>query len=201
MTHISKAAFRAGPATAALFTAALSAQAAEITAHRYQADYEDGPGAYIFITGETERGDYQRFLNAMPEAIALHGSRQFPIDVWLEGPGGDLDEALRLGRLIYDLGFFTLVDANEECASACALIWLGGARLFMKSEARVGFHQAYDSVGTASVTGNALVGHYMSEVGLSASVVRYVMTAEPGELEWLRPDQLESIGLPVTVLE
>lgn len=181
--------------------AALPVNAANITAHKYDTDYDDGPGAYVVISGETKPSDYQRFLQVLPEAIALHGSRSNAIDVWLEGPGGDLDVALQLGRLIYDLGFTTLVDKNEECASACALIWLGGAKLYMHPDAKIGFHQAYEGENTASIDGNALVGHYMSQVGLSASVVRYVMMAPPDRLEWLRPDMLETIGLPVNFLK
>lgn len=186
---------------AGLFVVPNLGSAAEMSAYAYRTDYSDGPGAYIIISGDTERGDYRRFLKVLPEAIALHSSRENPIDVWLEGPGGDLDEALKLGQLIYDLGFITLVDKGTECASACALIWLGGASLYMHPEAHVGFHQAYEADNTASIEGNALVGHYLSEVGLSASVVRYVMTAPPDDLVWLRPDVLQSIGLPVNLLK
>ena len=175
--------------------------AADVTVAQYEKDYPDGPGAYLFISGDTEIGDYDRFLNALPEAIAIHGSRRYAIDVWLEGPGGNLEEALRLGKLIYDLGFDTWVDAGEECVSACALIWLSGARLFMMDGARIGFHQSYEGGGEASILGNARVGYYLSRVGLAPSVVDFVMSASPEQVRWLDPSLAEAVGLPVQVME
>lgn len=174
-------------------------QAAEVTLGKYEDNYEDGPGAFIVVSGETLHGDYKRFVEKLPEAIAIHGSKKFPIDVWLDGPGGDLREAIKLGQLIYDLGFVTGVGEGAECASACALIWLGGGDLLMRPGAKIGFHQAYVGDGAASVSGNARVGHYLSRVGLEASVVEYVMSADPDELRWLDPDLANAIGLPVSI--
>lgn len=174
--------------------------AAEVRVGQYDDDYDDGPGAYMVIAGETLEGDYGRFLDALPEAIALHGSRTFPIDVWLEGPGGDLDESLKLGQLIFDLGFATLVDARTECVSACALLWLSGARMYMVDGAEIGFHQSYEGEGEASIIGNARVGFHLSRVGLEANVVDFVMSASPDEVRWLEPSLAETIGIPFTML-
>jgi hypothetical protein len=177
------------------------ASAAEFRVFQYGDDYDDGPGAYIVMTGETEPGDYGRFLDVLPKAIALHGSEEFPIDLWLEGPGGDLDEGLRLGQLVYDLKLATLVDKGAECASACALIWLGGAQLYAHEEARIGFHQAYEGDGIASISGNADVGFYLSQVGLERATVQYVVSADPDSMTWLNRTIADAIDLPVTFLD
>jgi hypothetical protein len=176
-------------------------RAAEFRVFQYAQDYDDGPGAYIVMVGETVTGDTDRFLDALPRAIALHGSEEFPIDLWLEGPGGDLDEALKLGQLVYDLGFATLVDEGAECASACALIWLGGARLYAHERARIGFHQAWEGDGVASVAGNAEVGFYLSQVGLERATVQYVVSADPDSMTWLNRSIADTIDLPVTFLD
>jgi hypothetical protein len=185
------------PLLAIFATAPGGARAAEFTAHRYT----DGPGAYIIGSGETMPGDYHRFLAVLPRAIAYHRTEDYPIDVWLDGPGGDLDEALKLGRLIYDLGFTTLVDDHSECASACALIWLGGGALAMRPRAMIGFHQAAYLDGTSAVTGNAVVGHYLADVGLDQSVVEYVMSAPPNSMTWLSPEVVRSLRMPVDILD
>lgn len=174
--------------------------AADVSVGQYDTPYADGPGAWIWVSGETSVGDYQRFLTALPEAIALHGSTEHPIDVWFDGPGGDLDEAIKLGQLIYDLGFATLVDGGDECASACALLWLSGTTLYMVEGAKIGFHQAYEAAGAASIVGNARVGHYLAQVGLEASVVDYVMSSEPDGITWLEPRIAEAIDLPIFML-
>ncbi len=189
-------------ATLALTTMLVStgATAADFSVHKYEEDYDDGPGAYIVMTGETQYGDYQRFLEVLPEAISIHGSREYKIDVWLEGPGGYLDEALKLGQLVYDLGFATFVDDGDECASACALIWLGGGSLYAVEGAQIGFHQAYLGEGEASISANAKVGHYLSQVALEANVVSYVVGASPDEMTWLTPEVATAIDLPVDYL-
>lgn len=174
--------------------------AADVSVSQYDEDYADGPGAYIVISGETLPGDYERFIAALPEAIAIHGSRAFPIDIWLEGPGGDLDVALKLGELIYDLGFATLVDQGTECVSACALLWLSGARLYMVEGAQIGFHQSYEGDGEASIVGNARVGFHLSRVGLEANVVDFVMSASPEDVRWLDPSLAETVGIPFSML-
>lgn len=181
-------------------TAVSTASAAEFSAEAYEDKVDGKQLAYIEVSGETEIGDYNRFLDVLPRAIALHQSEETPVDVWLSGPGGDLDEALELGKLILDLGFVTNVDEDVECASACALVWLGGASLYMHKDAKIGFHQAYVDDGESSIAGNAVVGHYLSEVGLEANIVEFVVSAEPESMIWLTPEVAKSLNLPVEIL-
>lgn len=188
-------------AVSGLFLSIQGANAATFTVDTYSKPYEDGPGAFIVMEGDTAAGDYNRFLKVLPKAIARHGSEKFAIDVWLEGPGGNLDEAMKLGRLIYDLGFATLVAEDEECASACALIWIAGARLYMHPDARIGFHQAYTGDGDPTITGNGAVGYFLAEVGVKRGVVSYVLSAPPEDMTWLTPTIAEAIGLPLNILE
>ena len=94
----------------------------------------------------------------------------------------------------------TNVDEDVECASACALVWLGGASLYMHKDAKIGFHQAYVDDGESSIAGNAVVGHYLSEVGLEANIVEFVVSAEPESMIWLTPEVAKSLNLPVEIL-
>ena len=59
----------------------------------------------------------------------------------LESPGGTLDDGIELGKSVRLKGLRTLT--RETCASACALIFLGGTeRWLIGPRARIGFHQA-----------------------------------------------------------
>jgi hypothetical protein len=55
--------------------------------------------------------------------------------VAFESNGGNLLAGIRIGALIRTRGFATLVRAGSQCASACALAWLGGAARHMDPDA------------------------------------------------------------------
>ena len=68
--------------------------------------------------------------------------------------------------------FATMVLPDEECASACALIWISSYRRYMSASSKIGFHAAYTTVdGKPRETGmgNAEIGSYLT---ISASGLR-----------------------------
>jgi hypothetical protein len=100
---------------------------------------EQGLARTLYLTGEIGRGDYERF-----RAIMTENSGIGTLELW--SPGGDVDEAEKIGRLVRKLKLATrssfsgkLGDqecATEKnifgpkhkcsCASACFLIWTAG---------------------------------------------------------------------------
>lgn len=96
----------------------------------------------VTVAGKIERGDAQRvqqFLATLPKG------RQ--IAVSLNSPGGLIDEALRMGRHFHANRIRTYVTGRgHECASACALAFLGGrdgsgsAFRVKGSGAKLGYH-------------------------------------------------------------
>src|SRR5262249_20170474 len=92
----------------------------------------------------------------------------------------------------------------QNCASACAIAWLGGAQRFMSPTAHIGFHAAYtEKAGRASESGvgNALVGSYLSQIGLPETAVVYITQAAPTELPLLTLRDAEKIGIEVSPFE
>lgn len=74
-------------------------------------------GVSIQATGPIEIGDGIKFRNIAHEATTdQDGLRR----VFLESPGGNVAEAMRIGDMIRENNFVTLV--NGECASACAMV-------------------------------------------------------------------------------
>jgi hypothetical protein len=95
-----------------------------------------------FLHGPIEKGDYEKFL------ALLRPNYRYLNKVELDSPGGDVNEAIKIGKLIRkylltadapeghspDLEFQPYLRGNSDllcrgpdcvCASACALIWFG----------------------------------------------------------------------------
>jgi hypothetical protein len=98
----------------------------------------EGHGHVIHIKGDIEKGDANRFANAVGKA----GVRPGDATVYLDSPGGYLMEGIPIARAIKKYGWNTYVGVHAECASMCAAIWLAGNTRFLNREGLVGFHSA-----------------------------------------------------------
>ena len=63
--------------------------------------------------------------------------------VMLSGPGGSVAEALRIGAFIRSHSFATMVLPDQQCYSACALIWISAFRRYLAKTSLIGFHAAW----------------------------------------------------------
>jgi len=70
----------------------------------------------------------------------------------LDSPGGDLREAIKLARLVRDVGFTTIVEKDARCISACFMLYAAGfTRLGQQGEqpfshpaiSTIGVHRAF----------------------------------------------------------
>lgn len=119
----------------------------------------------IRITGRIEKGDLQRLVSVS----ASQGN--FPKYVTLNSPGGDVMEAMRMGRFIRE----TLTDTfvASECASACVLVFLAGATQSSLDGARIGVHSPYfDKQYFAGLNRAEAEGKYRA---LQASTRQYLL--------------------------
>lgn len=145
----------------------------------------------IVISGEILSSDVQKF-----KAVAAKSKNAV---VYLDSPGGDLEAAVNIGRLINALGYFTAVNENP-CASACAFIWLAGQAKFLTENARVGFHlPVYHGQSNAGNEARlyVLVGAYLAQLGYSESVIARVTSAPSDQIEWLSRTNAKSFGILV----
>ena len=165
-----------------------SAQTAEIN----KTALPNGKGDVIAILGQLQFGDEKTFVDAAlgsPNAIVL-----------FQSPGGNLIAGIEIGKAIHLKGFTTLVPAGTQCASACALAWLGGQTRLMSKSAKIGFHAVYtDNNGQpiVSSSGNALVGAYLNQIGLPYSAVVYITSTAPEEMQWLTLLDARRFGIAV----
>lgn len=149
----------------------------------------------IYIQGEIESVDSDKFRRVVSKTT--HGN------ILLESPGGDLLAGLQIGEQIRSRGFSTGVAPEMACASACALAWLAGSTRYMAPSALIGFHAAYiETNGEAQESGvaNALVGAYLTELGLGMDAIIFATSAGPDEMNWLNAAQALSAGIDLTIL-
>lgn len=165
-----------------------AAQAADITIHR-------APRPIVRVSGPTNPGDDQQFL------VATQGLRNAL--VVFSGPGGSLRAGLEIGRTIRARRFSTAVEDGQMCASACALAWLAGTERFMWPGSRIGFHSAFTrgegGVETSSI-GNALVGAYVTQLGLPEQAVVFVTAARPQGILLINAARAAAVGIPVAMM-
>lgn len=155
-----------------------------------------GQHKLVFIEGDIVSGDYLDVRVALAEV-------EFPV-VLLKSPGGDVVEAMKIGRLLRAHGAATGVAPNFVCTSACAIIWAAGVQRYMAPTSLVGFHAAYtiDGRGEAHVSGwaNALVGAYLSELNIGGDAIVFMTSAGPSSVNWINLSIANEIGLQVFVL-
>lgn len=150
----------------------------------------------IGISGEITKGDDDKFRRVSlenPDAI-----------VWLDSPGGALAPALTIGRIIRISEFPTVVSSGSVCGSSCALIWLAGSTRFLSRSGMVGFHASYyEENGQLIETGvgNAMVGHYLSQMNLPERAVIFATSASPSSIIWLSEENMRSSGISFEPLE
>jgi hypothetical protein len=93
--------------------------------------------------------------------------------------GGDLDSAMRLGRMLRILGKDTIQTRNMHCESACSLAFLGGVRRMAEPGSigvhRVYFTEAYEGSRDEAVVdmqkSTAVILGYLRELGVEAELL------------------------------
>lgn len=136
--------------------------------------------AFITIEGEIKSGDDEKFRKIAAEysdAIVL-----------LNSDGGKISPAMDIGRTIKLREYKTVVYKDGRCTSACALIWVAGSSRSIFEGGEVGFHASYLDADGAKLqigVGNALVGHYLSQLGFGEKAVIFATMAPPDKILWL----------------
>lgn len=168
--------------------------------HDFNSNFEwvnaNGGLLRVYATGEIDENtgeEFDRYVkqNKLPRSI-----------VFFNSSGGSLSGAIKLGKLIRQLGFDTGVASYKAgttkyegiCASACAYAFAGGVSRYYKAGAtRLGLHQFYstDNVisNRASQEVSGLLVAYLQSMGVDALAFSASATAGPDEMFWLTADE------------
>jgi hypothetical protein len=134
----------------------------------------------IGVTGEIMPGDDRRFAE-----IARWAKSELVV-VNLSGPGGDLAAGLRIGTMIHDGGWTTRVPKDSTCNSTCAYIWIAGVQRGVTTTSYIGFHAAYNATTQQETgAGNAVLGSYLTKLGLNYDAIAYLTTSGPMQMTYL----------------
>src|SRR5215468_9600786 len=146
--------------------------------------------ATITIDGDIDFGDFEAFeskAGALSQATVI-----------LTSNGGRLVPAIKIGEMIRQKGFATYV--HEYCASACTFMWLAGTQRYMATTAQIGFHAAYDDrTGQEGGMANAIVGAYLTKLGLPYEAVIYATVAAPDSMRYLTVADAKRVGIDVNI--
>lgn len=150
------------------------------------------------LTGAIAEGDALRFstwlagLATPPAAFALHS------------PGGAVDEALKIGRMIRATGVPVIVAPDASCFSACPYMLAGGAEREVSRGAMVGVHQHYFGENTLLPAfllvsdiqvGQGEVMAYLAEMGIDPMILTKALMTPPDDIYILVPEELETFRL------
>jgi hypothetical protein len=159
-------------------------------------------GCYIIsITGDVTKGDGKKFTDLIQEKSITTAV------VNLSSPGGWFDEGMTIARLVHQRNFETYVGDGRECMSVCAIIWIAGNPRLYTGKATIGFHGIFtaptgkqgnivqNGKTTPSNGGNALVGAFFNQLGLSDEAIRSLTEAAPDDVFYLNTKNINELGI------
>lgn len=156
----------------------------------------------VLLEGAITAGDAERIAKQIAELSDK------PDRLILNSPGGDVAEALTLGRYVRDQGFDTALRQSDICYSACPYVLAAGVAREIAAGGSVGVHQHYFGESTllpAFVAvediqrGQGQVMTYLDEMGIDPLVMQHALITPPDEIYVLLPEELEKyrfIGAP-----
>lgn len=176
-------------------------------------DLEDirGMQCTISMTGEIKKGDARRLINILTSDPARRGEDRFLL---LDSPGGDIDEAIRVGEVVKSAMLITTLVRvadydNEEksvkrrCVSACFLVFLAGAeRKALWGE--LGVHRPYFDpqvyknlspleIAKAQERIEEAVRRYSKSHGVSDSLIERMMAHSSRQAYWLTSREKQAL--------
>lgn len=152
----------------------------------------DVDASLVILKGEITEGDGRKFEDSI--------SNIDKATVLLSSPGGVVSDALQIGATIRLKNFSTMVAADDDCFSACGLIWIAGVRRHLWPTSRIGFHAAYREQNgeyVESGVANAEIGSYLTHLGLRIEAIRFFTVAGPGEYLLLTPERARALGIEI----
>jgi hypothetical protein len=125
--------------------------------------------------------------------------------VVLNSPGGSVQDALSMGRLIRDRGFSTEVENGAYCASSCPLMFAGGVQRLAGKSAAIGVHQVFslggatdDNMANAQQI-SALCQKHLRDLGVDVGVWMHAMETPKDELYYFKSEELLGLKLATSI--
>jgi len=102
------------------------ANSADIT-FSFSENYDAGYALKIRLSGEIKSGDHLKLEQALAAEKPLPNAYIQNRQLFIESPGGSLDEAIKVANLVRKRAVATYIGRDKQCLSACAIIFMAGA--------------------------------------------------------------------------
>jgi hypothetical protein len=149
----------------------------------------------VSLSGNIEAGDSQSLEKIIKTS---NDASRVVSAIRLNSPGGSLLEGAKLADIIRYGKVATVVPAGSQCASACFLVFAAGTEKFASYRSNVGVHGASDRSGEEAGDATVSMGRIARDLGVPANIIGKMVVTPPGEIVWLSPDDLRSMGATIT---
>jgi len=122
--------------------------------------------------------------------------------VSLNSPGGEVQQAMAMARLVRERGIATEVEDGALCASSCPILFAGGVSRIAAPRAAIGLHQFFaataqdaekstsaQALSDAQLT-TARITRFLAEMGVDPALWLHAMDTPPQALYYLSRSEL-----------
>ena len=158
-------------------------------------------GGVLAAEGSIDPGSAARF------AAEIEARGEYVKTVSLNSPGGALDDAMAMAKLLRGKGIATEVADGAICASSCPLFFAGGPTRTAGPKAAVGVHQFYAASQTATAPAQAMsdaqattarISRHLIDMGIDPSLWLHALDTPPQALYYFSPEELAKYRLVTT---
>jgi hypothetical protein len=172
----------------------------------YSADISFSENKYVLLlNGEIHKGDYQKIKQLVLTCDAM------PRSIFLNSPGGDVEEAIKIGKLVRRGLFQSSIVRNGECNSACFIVWASAVRRFPASdgngpEGKLGLHRPffdrdqYSGLNAADAKSayqelETFVRAYLVEIKVPSDIIETMFKTKSTDAAFITDiDMIEKLG-------
>ncbi|TIN70491.1 MAG: hypothetical protein E5Y30_15900 [Mesorhizobium sp.] len=158
---------------------------------KFDAGQTEGGLHYILVSGDFAYQDDLAVLEALAQSNGA-------VAVTFQSPGGNIQKAMELGRLIRRLGLNTAQFRVADCASACSLAFLGGVKRYAEPGS-IGVHKSsfqgdvplstQDAVSAVQqVTADIIT--YMIEMGADPALLQLSLQYDSNDIRYLSMSEM-----------
>ncbi len=161
--------------------------------------------AHIEIVGEIVSGDLVKLQKAVEKYESLSNRLPNPL-ILLDSPGGNVAEALKMGRFLRERMAHTAVDSGSDCSSSCVFLMAGGVRRDVFLNGRIGLHRPrfeFEHYGSLNQNQARKAYHalkqqcteYMNNMGISQRVFENMLITPSQEIIFIGRETAKEMGL------
>jgi hypothetical protein len=165
---------------------------------RQPIEFDLKPGGILLAEGTIEPGAAARF------AQEIEARGEYVNTVQLNSPGGSVDDAIAMSKLIREKKLQTRVNARALCASSCPIVFAGGAERLAEKDAVIGVHQVFNgsrerpsaeqAMSSAQST-TARVARHLEEMGIGSGLWLHALETPPDRLYYLTEKEMTDFKL------